>query len=217
MDKNNIKIQVERLKRHLSQAKNGDAVAFLDLAHGLRVISEQKGLIDNLIRDNQLLVEWPNINKNNKIKKILKGSKYFEIPLVSKRENPQQGVQIKDLCIINRALSAEEIKELYLAGPLKEKSTNLTFSQWLNSEVLYTTDDDNRRIGITREILIKRTANLLGGSHPENESVLTEEKFFDAYIKELHSMRVAGDYPVIYYQLIEIAEIIVERIDRILL
>ena len=198
-------------------AKDGDEVAFLDLAHSLRVVSELKAQIDDLIKNNPLLIEWPNINKNNKIKKILKGSRYFEIPLVSKKENLQQRIQIKDLRIINRALSAEEVKELYLAGPLVEKPTNLTFSQWLASEVFYTTDKDNRRIGITREILIKRIANLLGGSHPNgSENDTMEEKFFDHYVRELNSIKVAGDYPVTYYQLIEIAEIVVDKINKIL-
>ena len=217
MKQNDIKLQIKRLERHLLLAKNGDEVAFLDLAHSLRVVSELKAQIDDLIKNSQLSTEWPNINKNNKIKKLLRGSKYFEIPLVSKKENPQQGIQIKDLKIINRALSAEEVKDLYLAGPLVEKPTNLTFSQWLASEVIYTTDKDNRRIGITRETLIKRIANLLGGSHPNgSENDTTEENFFDHYVRELNSMRVAEDYPVTYYQLIEMAEIVVDKINKIL-
>lgn len=217
MNQNDIKLQIKRLERHLLLAKNGDEIAFLDLAHSLRVVSELKTQIDNLIKNNQLLIEWPNINKNNRIKKLLKGSKYFEIPLVSKKESPQQGIQIKCLITVNRVLSAEEIKELNLVGPLEEKPTNLTFSQWLTSEVFYTTDKDNKRIGITREILIKRIANLFGGSHPNGgENDTKEEKFFDSYVRELNSMKVAGDYPVTYYQLIEIAEIIVDKIDKIL-
>lgn len=217
MDKNDIKIQIKRLKRHLSLAKNGDEVAFLDLAHSLRTVSELKTQIDDLMKNSQLLITLPNVNKNKKIKRLLNGSRYLEIPLVSKKENPQQGIQVKDLLIVNRALSAEEIKEMYLAGPLNEEPTNLTFSQWLASEILYTTDKDGKRIGITRETLIKRVANLLGGSHPDRgENVTIEEKSFDSYIRELNSMKVAGDYPVTYYQLIEIAEIITDKLDRIL-
>ena len=81
---------------------------------------------------------------------------------------PSAGVQVKGVGFINRALTPEEIRRLYEVGPPLTAPTSLTFSQWLASGIydVSSTNETHPMLQISREILIKRVANILGASHP---------------------------------------------------
>lgn len=219
MDKDHLILQFKRLERHYKLAKEKkDPVSFLDLSHCLRIWVDMKKQVEQFIQESGVILNFPNPQKNKKSKKILKNSQYFDVPLVSVKDTP--GVTMKGIRIINRALSSEEIKQLYAMGPPKVKTTSLSFSQWLSSETIYATKKETKqRFGITRELLIDRVANLLGASHPigmRHEKKDHYERAIDSYIKELHSIKVADGYPLTYYQLIEIAGTIVNQIGKII-
>lgn len=218
MNEDHIKLQFRRLKRHyVACSKKIDEISMLDLAHSLRIWVEMAQPLDELTQEKNFEVKFPNPSQNKKIKAVLKNTEFTSVPLVSTPQT-NSGMQVKGLHFINKALTQEEVKKLYEAGPPQVKNTNLSFEQWLNSEILETKNSAKQRVGIKRSIFIKRVANLLGASHPEgkeNEDEY-EHHFADPLIKKLHNMQVASGYPLTYYQLIEIAKVIVESFKNLL-
>lgn len=217
MNEDHIKLQFRRLKRHYEAcAKEIDEISMLDLAHCLRVWVEMAQPLDELIQEKYFEVKFPNPSQNKKVKAILKDTAFTSLPLVSTPQT-NSGIQVKGLYFIKKALTPEEVKKLYEAGPPQVKNTNLSLEQWLGSEILETKNSAGERIGIARSMLIKRVANLLGASHPEGKENEDEyERHFDPFIKEIHSMKVANGYPLTYYQLIEIAEVMIKSLEDLL-
>lgn len=217
MDEDHIKMQFQRLKRHYDACTNEiDEISMLDLAHSLRIWAEMAQSIDELIEKKGFDVKFPNPAKNKKAKAVLKDTAFTSMPLVSTLQT-NSGIQVKGLYFIKKALTPEEVKKLYEAGPPQVLNANLSFEQWLGSEILETKNHIGERIGIARSILIKRVANLLGASHPKGKENEDEnERYFDPFIKELHSMQVANGYPLTYYQLIEIAGVILRSFENLL-
>lgn len=208
MNTNHIFIQFKRLERHYHESlKQKDVISFLDLSHCLRIWVDMKTHIDTLAEAKGIQLKLTNTTTQKSIKKILRGSKYTYLPLGSGVESP--GVEVKGVRIINKTLSPEEIKKLYEAGPPIAQSTKLRFSEWIASGIyeVPSKDEAHPQIRITREILIKRVANILGASHPiGTEEGDERENKFDPYILELHNISLADGYPATYYQLLEIAD-----------
>jgi hypothetical protein len=217
MEFDDIGIQYYRLLRHYNFAiKNSDPISFLDLSHVLRIWVDMKSNIDNLLKNDYPSIRFKNPRKSKKVDKILKGSKYRFLPLASGVDSP--GVQIKGFHFIDRALTPDEVKKLYDAGPPELKTTNISFSEWLSSGIYKVPDleNDGLELSISREILIKRVANLLGASHPQGTDIgQTNENRFDKYIVDLHSMKLADGFPATYYQLLEIAKDILDTLKTI--
>ena len=213
MDIEHMKLQYARLERHHSSAlKEKDAISFLDLSHALRVWVDMKSFIDASAKNKGLTLGLTNSSTPKVVKKILKGSKYNYLPLASGVESP--GIEIKGVRVINRALSPEEVKKLYEAGPPVAQKSTLTFSEWLASGVyeVPSGEKEHPHLKISREILIKRVANILGASHPAGtEAAEAAENRFDPYVIDLHSVELAGGYPATYYQLLEIGNDILKN------
>lgn len=212
MNINHVFLQYSRLERHYHQSLNQkDAISFLDLSHCLRIWVDMKSEIDALIKAKGVQLRLTNTVTSKSVKSLLKGSKHVYLPLSSGVQSP--GIEVKDVRIINRALSANEVKKLYDAGPSKAQPTKLLYSEWLASGIYEVPSQDNAHphIRISRETLIKRVANILGASHPiGSEETDERENRFDPYILELHAIKLADGYPATYYQLLEIAGDILE-------
>jgi len=216
MDISKIELQFNRLKRHHSLSLDGkDKIAFLDIAHVLRIFVDMKFEIDEIVMRSGFQLDFNNTIKNKKITEVLKGNKFFSIPISSEVNSPD--FLIKGLTFIsNKALNADEVKKLYEAGPPKSTSTKISFVQWLGSSIINTADPANSeqpRLDISREIFIKRVANILGASHPDKEDL--GENRFDPFIKEFNSIEVANGYPLSYYQLLEISSEIIRVLDSV--
>lgn len=215
MDTAHIKLQYVRLERHYSSAlKDKDPISFLDLAHALRIWVDMKSFVDALAKEKDVTLGLANSATPKEVKKILKGSKHVYLPLASGVESP--GVEVKGVRLINRALSPEEIKKMYEAGPPVAQKSKLSFSEWLASGVyeVPSGDKEHSHLRISREILIKRVANILGASHPAGtEAAEAAENRFDPYVLDLHGVKLAGGYPATYYQLLEIANDILENTE----
>ncbi|MFA7268848.1 MAG: hypothetical protein WC073_05850 [Sterolibacterium sp.] len=213
MDIDHIKLQYVRLERHHSSAlKEKDPISFLDLSHALRIWVDMKGFVDAVTKENGLTLGLANFATPKEVKKILKGSKHTYLPLASGVESP--GIEVKGVRVIDRALSPEEIKKLYEAGPPVAQKSKLSFSEWLASGVyeVPSGEKDHPHLKISREILIKRVANILGASHPAGtEAAEAAENRFDPYVLDLHGVQLADGYPATYYQLLEIANDILEH------
>lgn len=214
-----IKLQYQRLERHYQGAlQTKDPISFLDLSHVLRVWADMKSAIDTLAQQKEISLDLKNMVRQKAVKNVLKGSRYTYLPLGSGVPSP--GLEVKGIRITNRALEPEEIKKLYEAGPPVMQKTALTFSQWLGSGVyeVPSTNDAHPQLTISREILIKRVANILGASHPQGtDNYDATENRFDAYILELHQFIVADGYPATYYQLLEIGQDVLEGVKKLLI
>ncbi|MEH2259687.1 hypothetical protein [Nostoc sp.] len=213
MDIEQVRLQYQRLDRHYQGALTKDSISFLDFSHTLRVWVDMKSLIDTLAQSQGIELELNNVVRKKEAQKILKGSKYVYLPLGS--GVPSRGVEVRGVRIINRALNPEEIKKLYEAGLPEVQKAKLTFSQWLASGI-YDVPSENEKhpkFTISREILIKRVANILGASHPHgtDNSDATENRF-DPYVIDLHQLILADGYPATYYQLLEIGKDILQAI-----
>lgn len=212
MDPSHIKLQFSRLKRHHELSLNKkDQVAFLDLSHVLRVFVDMRREVDQHISDRGLTLEFQNTQKDRRITEALDNSKYFSLPISRGVKSPN--VQIKGLTVVGRTLSPEEVKQIYEAGPPISIKTQMSFTDWLGASIIDTNSPNNKeqpKLSISREILIKRVANILGASHPAGmEEGTAGENRFDSYIQDLNNVEVADGYPLTYYQLLEIsAEII---------
>lgn len=219
MDIEQVRLQYQRLERHYQGALNKDRISFLDFSHTLRVWVDMKSTIDTLAQDLGIEMTLNNVDRNKgkkETQKILKGSKYTYLPLASGVPSPD--VQVRSLTFTNRALSPDEIKKRYEAGLPVIKNTKLTFSQWLASGI-YDVPSENEKhpkLTISREIIIKRVANILGASHPQGtDNYDTTENTFDPYVLDLHQLIIADDYPATYYQLLEIGKDILQAMSKL--
>lgn len=207
-----VLLQYQRLERRYQESlASKDPISFLDLAHSLRIWVDMKNDIDAIAKKKSVSFRLANTVTSKAIKKILKGSKYTYLPLGSGVESP--GVEVRGFRFTNRALTPEEIKTISDAGPPMSRPVTLSFAEWLASGIFEVPSDDTSHpvIRISREILIKRVANILGASHPRgSEQNDEQENKFDPYVLDLHKTILADGYPATYYQLLEITKDILE-------
>ena len=217
MELAHIHLQYDRLKRHHQLAlAGGDEIAFLDLAHALRIWVELKTPVTAFAMAHGISLGLPHHTPSKFIKRSLEGATHISMPLASGVESP--GVQIQGIRITNRALSSEEIKRRAMAGPPVATVSHMNFAEWLAAGVVEVPSetDGHPHAMLSREMLIKRVANVLGASHPAGSENADEfENRFDNVVLQLHSLRVANGYPSTYYQLLEIAGQIVKKLESI--
>lgn len=208
-----LHLQYDRLARHHDSALNAkDAISFLDLAHVLRVWVDMKTTVTDMAQERGLQLELVHHTAPKSIKKSLKGAVHTYLPLASRVDSP--GVQVTGIRITSRALTPEEIKARAAMGPPVAVPTRMTFSEWMAAGVLEVPSGDTSHphLTLSREIIIKRVANVLGASHPAGmEESDPQENRFDQYILDLHGISLADGYPATYYQLLEIAGEILAR------
>lgn len=210
MEIDHVFIQYQRLERYYRESlTQKDPISFLDLAHSLRIWVEMKNDIDAIAKRKTVSLRLTNTVTSRAIKKILKGSKYIYLPLGSGVESP--GIEVRGFRFTKRkrALSPDEIKTICNQGLPIARPVTLSFAEWLSSGVFEVPSEDTGHpvIRISREILIKRIANILGASHPLGSEQSNElENKFDPYIHDLHRTALADGYPATYYQLLEIAK-----------
>lgn len=212
-----VKLQYDRLERHYQLAlREQDPIAYLDLSHSLRIWVDMKNKIDEICSAQEINLELNNIVKQKALKKILKGATHKYLPLGNGVASPN--IEMKGIQIIDRALDANDVKKLFEAGPPRVQNSKLSFSKWLNSSIyeVPSPDDAHPHITISREIMIKRIANILGASHPQGTEFSEDtENRFDSYIRELHELIIADGYPATYYQLLEISQEILDKVKKI--
>ena len=207
MQISHFQLQYDRLARHHGSAlKDKDEISFLDLAHTLRVWVDMKATVTDMARARNIQLELTHHTPPKSIKKSLKGAVHTYLPLASGVESP--GLQVAGIRITNRALTPEEIKARAAMGPPVAVPTKMNFPEWLAAGVLEVPSGDGSHphLTLSREIIIKRVANVLGASHPAGmEDSDPQENRFDQYIQDLHGIHLADGYPATYYQLLEIA------------
>jgi hypothetical protein len=215
LDIQHMRVQFKRLHRHTEAAISAkDEVSILDMTHCLRIWVEMRSAVDEHLHNQHEHIKWPNPTRDKQLRRIFGGTEFLHVPLATGIKT--EGMQVKGITVVAKALTPEEVQQRYRAGPPQDHPTGLTFSQWLGSAVVRVTKDEAGQSlvrDISRDMLIKRVANFLGASHPFGLEASTEyENSFDPYIRELHDIEVADGHRLTHYQFMEIAQTIVDRL-----
>lgn len=233
-----VRLQFERLRRHYQNAVTTfDHVTFLDLSHTLRIWTELKRPLQELAPTFSKSVAFRTGVPSKKVTKAARGrthvlcylggavhtlaakSELLAGPELDEGQDFLLGVGFKMM-----PPAMEFRRFAFIAGhgdssllPLlsSENASPCNFIQWLGAEVVrvgfLSEDGTYQSKAIPREILIKRVANTLDGSHasvaPDTNS--SEENSFDAPIKFLLQYRIGG-VPVPYFILLKIAQDILD-------
>lgn len=225
-------VQLERLQRHYELAvRSYDQIALLDLSHTLRVWVELK---DVLVQLSPKFSKTPSFKSAIPPKKILRASRgcryvFSCMPggvvtyancghMASGPDfNPGKGAEIgcamrvseggrsefDNFFLISKSLDDSLMK---LAGKASVKRCN--YRQWLAAEVARLTYPDEhgqlKATTVSREMIVKRVANTLDGSHPSAAGKATDNRF-DHLIHHLMECKMGG-LPLPYFILLKIAQ-----------
>ena len=131
-----IRLQFARLARHTECATAGyDPVTCLDLAHSLRIWVDMKADVDQTLAAMNAKPRFHNVAPDQRIKQILKGSDY--VAIAGGARIRQEG-KIEGFVCTGKILSENQIEQIWKMGPPLSSKTDLTFSQWLGSEIIVT-------------------------------------------------------------------------------
>jgi hypothetical protein len=97
------------------------------------------------------------------------------------------------------------------------ESSRCTYAGWMGAEAVRLSwpmsGDNSELVTISREVLVKRVANVLDGSHPSLGS--DPDNRFDAPVQYLLTCQVAG-FPLPYFILLKVAQDILDEVPRLL-
>lgn len=236
---NTVLLHFERLRRHYEVAvRTYDQVSFLDLSHALRVWTELKKPLQSLAPKFSNAIAFKTGGPAKKVLKAARGHNYVfcympggVITYASKghlASGPGMGASDSDFTLgiaVKPTASQIELGKFALVTtsfdqPIikaldSEAVTRCTFMQYLGAEAVRVAFQDQRKNGqyetvaISREMIIKRVANTLDGSHPSATGGGKVDNTFDAPIHHLLQYQVGG-VPLPYFILLKIAQDILE-------
>lgn len=180
-----LKIELKRLGRHVNYLERRfDIGVGRDLASTLRNLLQMVDKIDILCAKNGWTLTFPQQVKTKAMKRLQEGSDRF--PLTGSVIT--RGFSVSGVAFYNRALSADEIKEL--SKTPHYSSEPMTLRQWLNSSAWEFKINGTFR-SVPRSEFIDRCANRLGGSHPMTVTNPDKEHWADNNIIELLNTQIA--------------------------
>ncbi len=230
-----VLIQLKRLRRHYDIAvRNYDEIALLDLSHSLRIWVELKQVLVKLSPKFSGAISFKTGTPARKVLKAARGQRFVfsympggVITYASQghlSSGPEMGAnggnftagiavrlsengqtELGKYCVISKSLEQPLIKALNA-----EEVTRCTYLQWLSSEAVRVafndpSTDELRTVSISREMIIKRIANTLDGSHPSAAGGSNKGNQFDAPIHHLLQYKMGG-LPLPYFILLKIAQ-----------
>ena len=240
---NTVLLHLERLRRHYEVAvRTYDHVSLLDLSHALRVWTELKSPLAMLAPKLSTAISFKTAIPARKVLKAARGYKYVfsympggVITYASKghlASGPDMGpsdgdftigvavkvspsfIELGKYCVISRSFEQPLVKALDA-----ESVTCCTFIQWLGAEavrVAYVNQQGSLEVvAISREMIIKRVANTLDGSHPSAAGGSDVDNVFDAPVHHLLKYQMGG-LPLPYFILLKIAQDILEVAPKLL-
>jgi hypothetical protein len=220
-----LHIQLARLIRHYQNAvRHHDILSLLDLTHTLRIWGELKAEVDWIAGVALHTFTWPVVQNSPGMKGVLQGKPFTHFPFAGGMSQPG-GLQVLGFSMtVGTTISADEAKKLYEAGPPKTVNAQMSFTNWMGASVVQVPsgesasgEKNHTHLQLSREILIKRIANVMGASHPAGiDKGEGSENKFDAYVAGLHSL-IIKNVPATYFQMMEIARQIITTIGELLL
>lgn len=238
-----IDLHYTRLKRHYDAAvKSYDDVSLLDLSHTLRIWGELKTVLGDYYPKVKSTITFKTAVPAKKVRKAIKNHKYIfsylpdgvvtyasngqllNFPDNNKNEDfstaisvkPSENgkMELKNYCLVSCAL-----EEHLIHAMSSEEIKRLNYANWLGAEVVrvsfVNSEGKLQETAISREILIKRVANILDGSHPSVASQEELDNKFDEPIKHLLDYKVGG-LSLPYFILLKIAQDIVEKMPKLM-
>lgn len=207
-----VRLQLRRLRRHLVEnLKAYDEVALINLANALRAVFQMRAELVARARSSGVNVHLKDRPLPKALKKVFGKSPYLFIAL-------SEGVSINGATVAEliylpgRVPTAEERAVIQKVVKPHAHSRRIGFNEWAGAAIIHVRlRAGEQAFQISREMIAKRVANVLGGSHPEGQPQprVTRENMFDEPLLEISGM-VMQDRPVLYTVLIKIAHDIVE-------
>ncbi|WP_180125780.1 hypothetical protein [Rhodoferax sp. BLA1] len=239
---NTILLHLERLRRHYQAAvKDYDQVSLLDLSHTLRLWAELKKPLETLAPDFSRSIHFRTGLPAKKVLRAARGHRYvfsympggvrtyasnghlasgpemddgagdFAAGIAVKVSPPL--VEIGKFCVVGTSFDQPLIKALN-----EETVTRCGFTQWLGAEAVRLSFHRDagplEMVSISREMMIKRVANTLDGSHPSAAGGADVDNTFDAPVQHLLRYKMGG-LPLPYFILLKIAQDILHVSPRI--
>lgn len=123
-------------------------------------------------------------------------------------------IELGKYCIVSTSFDQPLIKALDA-----EQITRCTYAHWLGAEAVRVSYVSSRGllevVAISREMIVKRVANTLDGSHPSAAGGGDADNVFDAPVHHLLQYKMGG-LPLPYFILLKIAQDILEVAPRLL-
>lgn len=213
-DWNDVRIQFERLTRHVEWAVlHFDDIALLDLAATLRVWCDMKRRVQSLMEEAIPPIRLPQHDVPRKLKDLLARTEYIYVPLASGVDGT--AIAAKGLLYAPfSTLPDAAVTSLSRLKPPAPTGSTSSFIHWLGSAVVFRrhrgTAGVLESVTISREMLIRRIANTMGGSHPH--STMADDggtNRFDEHIAQIKTILIADGPSLAHWQLIEIGQDIV--------
>lgn len=237
-----VLLHLERLRRHYDVAvRSYDQVAFLDLSHTLRIWIELKQPILSIAPAFGTTISFKTGIPAKKLLKAARGHPYVfcYMPggvityasnghLVSAPEMEHDagefatGIAVKIMsdhtwlgkfCIVATSFDQPLIKAMDA-----DTQTRCNYQQWLGAEAVRLCrrdlDGSLKVTSISREMIVKRVANTLDGSHPSAAASDTDN-VFDAPVHHLLKY-IVGGVPLPYFILLKIAQDILANAPKLL-
>ncbi len=231
---NTVLLHLERLRRHYQAAvKDYDQVSMLDLSHSLRVWTELKKPLETLAPDFSRSIHFRTGIPAKKVLRAARGHKFvfsympggvrtyasnghlasgpemehgagdFTIGISVKFSSPL--LELGKFCVVGTSFDQPLVKALN-----EEAVTRCDFTQWLGAEAVrlsFQRDSNGplETISMSREMIIKRVANTLDGSHPSVAGGGGVDNTFDAPVQHLLKYQMGG-LSLPYFILLKIAQ-----------
>lgn len=202
-NKNEVSLNIKRLQRHFDVCiKDYDEISLRDFAHALRNCMDLKNVINEVINENGYSNEFITPKCNDELKDLLKGKEHVIASFEPNGLATTGGTLFEITAIIGYALKPTEHK-IFINAFSKSKKN---FLDWLNSEAVRICNKSISETNIifTREKLVRRVANILGGSHPniKKENLKSVD---DQYVNYLMGYQFRNS-PAPYFILLKIAD-----------
>ena len=221
-----VQLQLERLHRHHEFAvRTYDHVSLLDLSSTLRIWTELAKPLSLLCPTFAQAISFKTGRPGSKLKKMAKGRAfvYATFPdgvntYASNGEIFSDPGSILESWSANLSVHRSEDRAVFfeycvIRGVAEQLTTDTVikrcnFQEWLGAEAVRMSyfDAENKlcSFGISREMLVKRVANTLDGSHA-SVSEEGNENWFDEAVHHLLQFKVGG-LPLPYFVLLKIAQ-----------
>lgn len=232
-----VLLHLERLRRHYDVAvRTYDQVSLLDLSHSLRVWAELKQPLKEIAPSFSKSISFKTGIPAKKVFAAAKGHNYvfsympggvktfasngqlvsgpgmddpsaaFTIGVAVRATPPL--IELGKYCIVSTSFDQPLIKALDA-----EQVKRCTYGEWLGAEVVRVSYVNSQGalevVAISREMIVKRVANTLDGSHPSAAGGGEIDNMFDAPVHYLLQYQMGG-LPLPYFILLKIAQDILE-------
>lgn len=235
-------LNVERLRRHYESAvKTYDEVSLLDLSHSLRLWTELKDPLKEISPKFSSAQVFKTAIPARKVLKAARGHRYVfsympggvvtyasngslvEGPDIGGKEDKSSlgiAFKVSDEYIELGKFSAvsTNFDQSLIRALSAESVTRCNFVQWMGAEVVRVCYKEGNgeltSISISREMIIKRVANTLDGSHPSLAGTEDDENTFDKPVHHLLQYKIGG-LPLPYFILLKIAQDILDKTPKL--